>query len=86
MFVMDKENFNKYCEWIFSILFELEKRIDILNYDNYQKRIFGFLSERLFNVWIVKNQKTVYEMDVINIENINWPSKIRGFIKRKFRN
>ncbi|WP_434290060.1 DUF4422 domain-containing protein [Clostridium botulinum] len=86
MFVMDKENFNKYCEWIFSILFELEKRIDISNYDNYQKRIFGFLSERLFNVWIVKNQKTVYEMDVINMENINWPSKIRGFIKRKFRN
>lgn len=42
MFVMDKENFNKYCEWIFSILFELEKRIDISNYDNYQKEYLDF--------------------------------------------
>lgn len=50
------------------------------------KKNIWILSERLFNVWIVKNQKTVYEMDVINMENINWPSKIRGFIKRKFRN
>ncbi|MBE6055726.1 DUF4422 domain-containing protein [Clostridium sporogenes] len=85
MFVMNKQDFDEYCEWMFNILFELEKRADISNYDNYQKRIFGFLSERLFNVWIVKNEKMVYEMDVINIENINWSSKILDFMKRKFK-
>ncbi|MGX3067253.1 DUF4422 domain-containing protein, partial [Ursidibacter arcticus] len=42
MFVMNKENTQAYCEWLFPILFELEKKIDITSYDIYQKRVFGF--------------------------------------------
>ena len=52
MFVMRKELMDRYCEWIFTILFEAEKRIDYSDRDAYQQRVFGFLSERLFNVWI----------------------------------
>lgn len=85
MFIMKKEEFDNYCKWLFDILFELEKSIDISGYNDYQKRVFGFLSERLFNVWILNNKKNVYEMNVINIENINWPSKILKFIERKLK-
>lgn len=52
MFIMSKKNFDDYCYWLFDILFELEKITDITGYSNYQKRIYGFLAERLFNVWI----------------------------------
>lgn len=55
MFVTKKCIFDQYAQWIFSIFFELEKRIDISGYDDYQKRVYGFLSERLFNVWLHKN-------------------------------
>ena len=57
MFIAKKNIIDAYCSWLFDILFELEKRIDISNYDNYQKRVYGFLAERLFNVWIYKHQE-----------------------------
>lgn len=69
MFVMSKENFDKYCEWLFDILFEVEKRTDISNYDNYNKRIYGFLGERLFNVWLLKNNLKIKEYYVYNTDD-----------------
>ena len=85
MFVMKKELFDEYCEWLFNILFELEKRVDISDYDAYQSRIFGFISERLFNVWILQKHMLSREIDVINIESIEWMPKIINFMKRKFK-
>ncbi|MED5073451.1 DUF4422 domain-containing protein [Anoxybacillus geothermalis] len=85
MFIMNKKDFDKYCNWLFNILFELEKRIDISKYDKYQSRIFGFVSERLFNVWVLHNKKTIKEIGIINIEGVNWLSKILHFLRRKIR-
>lgn len=56
MFISDKRIIDAYCEWLFNILFEVKKKVSINNYDDYQKRIFGFMSERLFNVYIEKHK------------------------------
>lgn len=45
-------------------IFELEKRIDVSSYDEYHKRVFGFLSEQLLLVWITARGLTVYESRV----------------------
>ena len=84
MLVMKKTLFDEYCSWLFSILFELEKRIDISSYNLYEARVFGFISERLFNVWLEKQQLKVKEVPVINLEKVNWVRKIYKFLKRKF--
>ena len=47
-----EELFNEYCTWLFPMLFELEKHVDLSGANDYQRRLFGFLSERLLNVWI----------------------------------
>ena len=79
MFIMDKKLFNEYAKWVFFILEELEKQVDISNYNDYNKRIYGFLSERLFNVWIEKHQelkiKTLYAN---NVERKPWVDNVRN--------
>lgn len=54
MFVMKRELFFEYCEWLFSVLFGAD--ICYKDYDSYQRRVFGFLSERLFNIWLCYKQ------------------------------
>lgn len=50
--VTTKELFDEYAAWLFDIFFEVQKRIDIDSYDDYHKRVFGFISEILLLVWI----------------------------------
>jgi hypothetical protein len=83
MFIMEKRNFDRYCEWLFDILFELEKRIDISQYNTFHARVYGFISELLLDVWLSKENFRVKELKVINIEGINWPKKIAKFIISK---
>lgn len=52
LLIMKKEYFHQYCEWIFDILFEAEKRIDISGYNDYQKRALAFLGGRLSNCFV----------------------------------
>ena len=85
MFIMPWNEFDKYCEWLFAILFEAEKRIDISRYDTYQKRIFGFMAERLWTVWIKHKQYSLKKLNYfVYTDN---PKKINeGFIYRlKYR-
>ena len=77
MFYTTKQQMDKYCEWLFQILFEVEKRVDISDYDTYQKRLFGFLSERLFNVWLEYNQPNIKYLAIFNTDQVSrlWAAK-----------
>lgn len=53
MLICRKELFDDYCNWLFEVESQLEKRIDpFLDRDEYQQRVFGFLAERLLNVYL----------------------------------
>ncbi|MBR1825957.1 MAG: DUF4422 domain-containing protein [Alphaproteobacteria bacterium] len=58
IFIMKKDIFNQYCQWLFDILFEIEKQVDISNYDFQEARIFGYLSEWLFGIYITHIKRT----------------------------
>lgn len=83
MFVMRRNLFNDYMAWMFDILFEIEKRVDITGWDNYESRIYGFVSELLLDVWLEKNKIVYYEQNVSFMEKQNWIKKGGNFIKRK---
>lgn len=84
MFVMRKDFADAYCAWLFDILFELEKRLDISAYSVYDARVFGFVSERLLDVWLETNRIAYRELPVHNLESQHWPRKIMSFLRRKF--
>lgn len=75
MFVMPYRLMDKYCEWLFDILFELEKITDLTGYTTAEARIYGFLSERLFNVWVKKNKLKIKYMPMYELN--------RGLLIRK---
>ena len=54
MMIASWQIWDNYLEWLFNILFELQKRI-IISCDSYQSRVFGFLGERLMNLYIEHN-------------------------------
>ena len=52
MLIARRSLFIDYHEWLFSILFDLENRIEIDEPDSYHRRIFGFISEFLLYVYV----------------------------------
>ena len=86
MFIMKKEIFDKYCEWLFSVLFEVEKFCDPEKYDSFHARYLGRISEILLDVWINTNNMQYKEVKVIDMENVNWIKKGKAFLMAKFFN
>lgn len=61
MLIAKRECYCAYMDWLFDILFEVERRVTVEEEDSYHRRIFGFLSEFLQYVWIRQNKLAVYE-------------------------
>ena len=87
MAIMPSVYLDEYCTWVFDVLKDLESAVDIDGLDAFSARLFGRVSEILFNVWVEKRQEeglSVVECPVIDMEPINWPKKILGFLQAKF--
>ena len=77
MFIMRYDIFVSYCDFLFDILFEVEKRIGD------QDRLYGYISERLLDVYLDRNRISYKEVKIVNVEPENWPKKIYEFLMRK---
>lgn len=84
MFVMKRELFDKYCEWLFPLLFEMEERLDPTQYPPFHARYLGRVSERLLDPWLATNGYDYAELPVISPEPVNWWKKGTGFLMAKF--
>ena len=79
MFLLKWDQFTSYCEWVFPILFEIEQRIDISHYDEIQSRVFGYMAERLFNVWLNYNNLHIKEVPIYKYTDNNRSSTLLRF-------
>lgn len=67
MFFCKWDLFDEYMQWLFKILFEVERHIT-LSKDPYQRRVFGFMAERLFNIYLFHNNYRIKELPIIYID------------------
>ena len=80
MFITHWKHFEAYSEWLFDILFEVERRVPPID-DPVQSRIYGYMSERLINVYCehhhlrIKHIPLIMPLDEakqeLNIDNIH---------------
>ncbi len=85
--VTSKVLFDEYASWLFSIFFEVQKRINIDSYDDYHKRVFGFISEILLLVWVKAKGLRPYECKVgmicEKIETIEMKHVLASYFEKK---
>ena len=84
MFIIKKNYLDEYCAWLFDILFELEKKVDISQYDPFHARFFGRVSELLMDVWLYTKKYKYEEVKVMDLKPSNWLKKGTSFIMAKF--
>lgn len=87
MFITHWKHFDAYSEWLFDILFEVERRVPPID-DPVQSRIYGYMSERLINVFCehhhlhIKHVPLIMPLDNYHKDmNVgNWHSVYRAVI------
>lgn len=68
MLAAGREVFDDYCGFLFPILFEMEKHIDLSTMTDYERRVFGFIGERLLDVWVLKHRLSVKYLPIVETE------------------
>lgn len=83
MMIASNKIFDEYAEWVFDVLSYVEANYSIDRLDAYDKRIFGFISELLLDVWIDANHLDYRELPVVYLEKEKYFKKYIHSIKGK---
>ncbi|WP_293845710.1 DUF4422 domain-containing protein [uncultured Parolsenella sp.] len=70
-FVMRRELFNQLCDFEFDILEKLEDRTELTNYNQMRTRIYGFMAEILYSVFVYHLEKTGYKVKHVPLVYFN---------------
>lgn len=88
MFIMRRDLFEGFCEWLFPILEELKLKIDFTSYSPQEARVIGYVAERLLDVYIryliaEKPNLKVKELQRTFIKNPNSIEELKPFYSEK---
>ena len=67
MFIMKREVFEQYCEFLFKILFEVEKHIKLSPYA-YYRRVYGFMGEMLLPLFCYHNKLKIRRQRILFVD------------------
>jgi len=87
MFIMRRELLDRYCSWLFDLLFELEKRIaeDKSDDNKNDDRLCGYVAERLLDVWLDKEGCDYLEIPYVFIGKEHLVRKAAAMVLRKIK-
>lgn len=81
MMIAGKSLFDDYCSWMFSILSEVEKHTDVSSYDVQRKRLYGYLSEILLNVYVKMRHLKCRYYNMVMITEQNRAEEMKRKVK-----
>ena len=84
MFIMKKELADDYFSWLFPILDSMYESMDLSDLTDFEARLFGRVSEILFNVWLDKNDLKIKEVPFMYMEKVDLFKKGISFLMAKF--
>lgn len=82
MLIASKDEFDAYCRWLFAVLTQVERGVDMTGYTPYEQRLYGFLGERLLNVWVTHRGLRVKALPVKNTEQ-TMAQEVRLWMRRQ---
>ena len=82
MLIAPAAEFDAYCRWLFAVLTQVEAGTDLTGYTAYQQRLYGFLGERLLNVWVAHRGLKICALPVRNTEQTK-AQEVRLWMRRQ---
>lgn len=72
MFIMGRDIFRAYCEWLFPLLEEFVNTTDMSKYSREGVRTPGHLSERLLNIYLLHQQRMHPELSIKRLQCVHF--------------
>ena len=82
MLIAPQAEFDAYCRWLFAVLTQVERDVDFTDYTPYQQRLYGFLGERLLNVWVTHRGLKARTLKVKNTQQ-TVAQEVRMWMRRQ---
>lgn len=82
IYIMRRDIFREYCEWLFPILEEFDSRADTSGYSPQERRVDGYLAERLFGVYLTFRRSG---LNVLELPRVHFCTG-KEYVKRRTLN
>lgn len=69
-FIMKRELFFKFCEFVFGVLKKVDEKVDSTTFNSQEKRYIGYLGEYLMSIFILYHQENNSEFKLKEVEGV----------------
>jgi len=73
MFIMKRDLFFEYCEFLFGVLNEIENTVDFSEYSTNGKRSLGYLAEILLSIYVWKKEEDGVNIQKLGVTKVLYP-------------
>lgn len=71
LYIFSRVQFEKYCEWLFPMLAEFDRQTDLTDYSAQERRVDGYLAERLFGIYLT-HQRAQGTLRVLELPRVHF--------------
>ena len=82
LYIFSHEQFERYCSWLFPLLAEFDCQTDLTNYSAQERRVDGYLAERLFGIYLT-HIRLHEKLRVLELPRVHFESMGGGNYRKK---